>query len=769
MSIAVEPISTASSAVSPDSSSRELLSNLFLSLIIASLTLGLVGAYGRYERHSIGSPSKSALGAGGDGSKASRIEIGLFTGLQIARRVMSIALPFIAALQLGCPTASILLVIAIASGIVSRDTERFDKSGRWLLSQRIWTLAFSCLLCLAAAFNGSSSGLSSLIGVLAVITFSFFCHPPYPVEASAGGPFASPPPSSERTSAMPSGSWEAADSAFALPRTKMYSPLIASIEDTWLTLVSGAFALAAAFVLYHFGGFSIINAEFGMVLVVVSLLATWSSLGLELAVFGSSPIPLATGLATAIIGNALLFSSFSTLWQSAIVGAIAYMAVRLDVAKSRTGSLASVQSSQSDKHGRHATATLSAPTKIMLQFTEPYPLLHGIIADKDSRRIFYFMLLNLCFMLVQSAYGFLTGSLGLISDSIHMFFDCIALLVGLCAAVMSKWPPSVKYPYGYGKLDTLAGFGNGIFLMLISIEIVWEAIERLVEGADVSRTMELLIVSSLGLLVNLVGIMAFDHGHAHGHGGHSHGEHSHSHEGHNHGQSGHHHHHHGGDNMYGIYLHIMADALGSVAVVVSTLCVRYFGWSGFDPLASCAIAILIFASAVPLVLSSGQKLLLSLPGDVEYTLRDILAGVSTIRGVVGYTVPKFWLDDIGKTDTEHEHHHDNDHHKHDHTHDHTHDHVHNHEQHSHGHNHAHSHHQHQNSNHSHHSHHSHHGECENEGQMILGMMHVIASQHADINDVRSRVLDYLRSKNMDIIVQVERDGEAKCWCGGIQK
>lgn len=72
-------------------------------------------------------------------------------------------------------------------------------------------------------------------------------------------------------------------------------------------------------------------------------------------------------------------------------------------------------------------------------------------------------------MLVQTFYGIATGSLGLLSDSIHMFFDCIALVVGLCAAVMSKWPPSTRFPYGYGKMDTLAGFANGIFLMYVTM------------------------------------------------------------------------------------------------------------------------------------------------------------------------------------------------------------------------------------------------------------------------------------------------------------
>lgn len=418
----------------------------------------------------------------------------------------------------------------------------------------------------------------------------------------------------------------------------------------------------------------------------------------------------------------------------------------------------------------------SKPTQLLLHTTENYSLLHGILADDDSRRIFYFMILNLSFMVVQSTYGFLTGSLGLISDSIHMFFDCVALLVGVCAAVMSKWPPSLKFPYGYGKIDTLAGLGNGIFLMLISIEIIYEAIERLFTGADVSRTGELLLVSTAGFLVNLVGIFAFHGAHDHGHG-HDHG-HSHDHD-HNHSHShaaadssaAHHHHdhahdqnhcdhdhdhtgshshgltlltasaspmkskqpatghHHATENMQGIYLHIMADALGSLSVVASTLLVRWTGWSGFDPLASCLIAVLIFASTIPLVISTTKILLLSLNSDIEYNLRGILSGVAEIRGVVGYTVPKFWLEDIKK---EPGHHHG----------------------HSHGHSHKLS------------DGHDSDANQANDDPTVLGVIHVMASQTADLEDVRERVSLYLRQRKMDIVIQVEREGENKCWCGG---
>jgi solute carrier family 30 (zinc transporter), member 5/7 len=65
-------------------------------------------------------------------------------------------------------------------------------------------------------------------------------------------------------------------------------------------------------------------------------------------------------------------------------------------------------------------------------------------------------------------YGFLSGSLGLLTDSIHMLFDCAGLAVGLAAAVMSKWAPTVEFPYGYGKIDTLSGFANAIFLLYVA-------------------------------------------------------------------------------------------------------------------------------------------------------------------------------------------------------------------------------------------------------------------------------------------------------------
>lgn len=388
-------------------------------------------------------------------------------------------------------------------------------------------------------------------------------------------------------------------------------------------------------------------------------------------------------------------------------------------------------------------------------------------------------------MMVQFFYGFVSGSLGLITDSIHMLFDCLGLAVGLAAAVMTKRPSNSRFPYGYGKIDTLSGFANGIFLMLVSVEIVFDAFEKLTEGHELRRLNELLIVSVLGLLVNVVGLTAFGHAH-HGH--------DHGHEGHDHS--------HDNENMHGIFLHILADTLGSVAVIISTILTKYTGWAGWDPIGSCLIAVLIALSAYPLVKSSGMRLLLSLPADVEYGIRNTLQEISSLRGVVGYSVPKFWMEDAGAAHADahaHDHSHDHAHdhgevqngscsghgheghshgHSHDHSHNHSHDHSHDHDHscdHGHDHDHSHKHkHEHEHEhNHSHSHSHSHGHDHSQDGhdhshqpQKVLGVIHIIASRIADIEDVRERTSQLFQSKGMDIVVHVEREGEGWCWCGG---
>lgn len=264
-----------------------------------------------------------------------------------------------------------------------------------------------------------------------------------------------------------------------------------------------------------------------------------------------------------------------------------------------------------------------------------------ILAQPDSRKIFQFLCLNLVFMVVQLIWGVWTNSLGLISDAIHMFFDCAAIGMGLFAAVMASWKTDKTFTYGYGRVETLSGFANGVFLILISVFIVFEAVQRIIVPPVMHNTRELLIVSGMGLGVNLFGMYAMG-GHHHHHHGHSHGhghDHGHGH-GHDHGH-GHGHSH----NMMGVYLHVMADTMGSVGVILSTLLIEWYGWTGFDPIASLFIAFMIVASVVPLVVDAGRILCLDLGEEREKEVQEALEALDAIDGVASWSEPRFWPKD----------------------------------------------------------------------------------------------------------------------------
>jgi zinc transporter 5/7 len=274
-------------------------------------------------------------------------------------------------------------------------------------------------------------------------------------------------------------------------------------------------------------------------------------------------------------------------------------------------------------------------------------ILREIVSHTDSRRIFYFLCLNLAFTFVELIYGAFSNSLGLISDGVHMLFDCSALVMGLFAAVVSQWKPTRIYSYGFGRLEILSGFINGLFLVVISLFVFIEGVTRLFEPPEI-KSGKLIYVSIAGLFVNLFGILVFGHAHSHGgsmggggddnhHHGHSHGggsggghnhthSHSHSHE-HSHSSSS------VNDNMRGVYLHVLADTLGSVGVITSSFLIQTFGWYIADPLCSICIAIMIFVSVIPLLKHSSSLLLLRTPIEKEKLYNLLLQRVSLMETI----------------------------------------------------------------------------------------------------------------------------------------
>uniref|UniRef100_A0A8C0J9C5 Zinc transporter n=1 Tax=Chelonoidis abingdonii TaxID=106734 RepID=A0A8C0J9C5_CHEAB len=232
--------------------------------------------------------------------------------------------------------------------------------------------------------------------------------------------------------------------------------------------------------------------------------------------------------------------------------------------------------------------------------------LKQILEEYDSRQIFYFLCLNLAFTFVELFYGVWTNSLGLISDGFHMLFDCSALVMGLFAALMTRWKATRIFSYGYGRVEILSGFINGLFLMVIAFFVFMESVARLVDPPDIDT--------------NMLTVSFFCHFLLHGH----------SHRG---GMNA---------NMRGVFLHVLADTLGSVGVIISTIFIQQFGWLIADPLCSLFIATLIFLSVIPLIKDACQVLLLRLPPECEKDLHIALEKIQKIDGLISYRDPHFW-------------------------------------------------------------------------------------------------------------------------------
>ena len=215
------------------------------------------------------------------------------------------------------------------------------------------------------------------------------------------------------------------------------------------------------------------------------------------------------------------------------------------------------------------------------------------------------------FMVVEVVFGFLSGSLALIADAGHMLTDSASIGLALFAIWIAKRPVSAERTYGYNRAEILAAAVNALSLWLISAWIIWEAIHRFIERPEIEGGW-VLLVGGIGLLVNLVAAYML------------------------HGASEH------SLNVEGALQHVIADLMGSVAVVVSAICIMAFGWTIVDPILSLLIALLIVSSSWSLVTSVLQVLVEGTPEHLDlYKLcsdMEDVPGVTVIHDVHAWTV-----------------------------------------------------------------------------------------------------------------------------------
>ncbi|WP_449221683.1 CDF family Co(II)/Ni(II) efflux transporter DmeF [Tistrella mobilis] len=229
-----------------------------------------------------------------------------------------------------------------------------------------------------------------------------------------------------------------------------------------------------------------------------------------------------------------------------------------------------------------------------------------------ERRVHAVIALTIVTMIAEVVAGWLTGSMALLADGLHMGTHAFALgLAALAYALTRARALDRRYSFGSGKISELAGFASALLLGVSALVIAGEAVARLFDPRPIAYS-DAILVAVIGLIVNLASaaLLGLDHhhGHEHRHGHHHAHDHDHDHHDHEHDHA--HEHAHGLDtNARAALLHVLADALTSLAAIAAIGVAWATGWLWADPLAAMLAAAVILKWSVDLGRQSAGVLL----------------------------------------------------------------------------------------------------------------------------------------------------------------
>ncbi|KAJ5085339.1 metal ion resistance protein/transporter (Zrc1) [Penicillium argentinense] len=262
--------------------------------------------------------------------------------------------------------------------------------------------------------------------------------------------------------------------------------------------------------------------------------------------------------------------------------------------------------------------------------------------------------ISMSFFIAEIAVGFYTGSLALVADAFHYLSDIVGFAIALVATIVAEKatiPPFLTFSWQRAQL--LGAFFNGVLLLSLGISIFLQSIERFISLERVDNPKLVMVIGCVGFGLNLVSVtFLHEHDHDHNHG-HNHGHNRNENEHENHNRDSHHdsqitreysvlvnekhitHKHHTNFAslkprksfdlaLMGVFIHIMGDCANNVGVIISGLVIWLTNYGGryyADPAASMAIAIMIFASSLPLGVEHD---------DVKYDLQQI-PGIAAVH------------------------------------------------------------------------------------------------------------------------------------------
>lgn len=219
------------------------------------------------------------------------------------------------------------------------------------------------------------------------------------------------------------------------------------------------------------------------------------------------------------------------------------------------------------------------------------------------------ILLNLLFVITEFFYGWVANSTALMADAGHNLSDVLGLFLAWGAALLSKKAPTSTFTYGLRSSSILAALANAIVLFVACGAIAWEAIQRFSEPPLVAGK-TVIIVALIGIAINSISALLFAKGSK------------------------------GDLNIRGAFLHLAADAVVSLGVVISGFAMLWTGWFWIDPVVSLIITLVIIISTWGLLRQSVALALGAVPSHIQ--LEDIEAFLIQLDGVTGVHDLHIW-------------------------------------------------------------------------------------------------------------------------------
>jgi cobalt-zinc-cadmium efflux system protein len=235
---------------------------------------------------------------------------------------------------------------------------------------------------------------------------------------------------------------------------------------------------------------------------------------------------------------------------------------------------------------------------------------HG--AGTDGRRLTVALVITALVLLSGVVGVWFTGSLSLLADLGHQITDVAALLTAVVAARLAQRPPSARRTFGLGRSEVLGAAVNALALLAVTVWVAIEGVERLFADAPPEIPgFALLLFGLVGLVGNLVSLVVLS----------------------------------GGDrenlNVRGAALHVLGDALGSVAVMVAAGVLLLTGWPYADVVASLVIVAILLPRTVALLRAAAHVLLEGAPPGVD--VEEVRAALTAVPGVEAVHDLHIWV------------------------------------------------------------------------------------------------------------------------------